>query len=155
MLWQLNVANFSDLVNQLHDVNVEEFQAQFLPNRLFVRLACNQPVGRFAYDAELLTPERPFCAVHFCKQLNSPGYVLRTAVQNFALSSILIEEREDFEGCRQRIAFPGSQKQNIAGKGRKDFSEKAFGASGPDEDDIQIALPVRREVVAPEVETAS
>ena len=43
---------------------------------------------------------------------------------------------------QERVALARGQKQDVAGQGRKDLPEEPFGASGPDEDDIQVALAV-------------
>ena len=63
-------------------------------------------------------------------------------MQDLSLASVLIEEGENLQGCGKRVALARSQKQDVAGKGREDLLEEPFGASGPDEDDIQIALSV-------------
>ena len=73
-------------------------------------------------------------------------------MQDFAPAPVLIEEGENLQGCGKRVALARSQKQDIAGKGREDLPEEPFGASGPDEDDIQVALAVLGEIVATEIE---
>ena len=63
-------------------------------------------------------------------------------MQDFALAPVLIEEGENLQRCRQRVALARGQKQDVAGQGREGLPEESFGASGPEEDDIQVALAV-------------
>ena len=63
-------------------------------------------------------------------------------MQDFALAPVLIEEGDNLQRCCKRVALARGQKQDVAGQGREDFPEEPFGASGPDEDDIQVALAV-------------
>ena len=140
------------LVDEVPDVNVEELHSQLVLHGLSVRLACDEPVGWFPDDAEPASPEFTPCASHLCQHSYSPGDVLRTAVQDLALAAVLIQEGENLERCRQRIALPRGQEQYVAWEGREDIQEEPFRASRSYEYDIQVAVSIFRKIVATEIE---
>ena len=76
-------------------------------------------------------------------------------MKDLAPASVLVQEGKYLQRCSQRVALARGQEQDIAGKSGKDLLEKPLGASGSDENDIQVTLSVSGKAVAPEIEFAT